>query len=218
MLFGPFGDPYRRDPRSPWTGEAYFEIHPKDAVELGLNDGDYAWIDADPADRPYRNWKEDDPYYDVARAMMRARVYSGMTRGLIRTWFNMYAATPGTVAAQAAAEGNPAQNPATNYVALFRHGSHQSGTRAWLRPTQMTETLTRKNYFGQVIDVGFEADVHSVSGAPKEAFIKIERAEDGGTGAAKLWRPVTLGLRPEAAGEQLIAYLKGEYVTQAKGS
>ena len=77
MLFGPFGDPYRRDPRSPWTGEAYFEIHPRDAVELGLNDGDYAWIDADPADRPYRNWKDDEPYYDVARAMMRARVYSG---------------------------------------------------------------------------------------------------------------------------------------------
>ena len=32
MLFGPFGDPYRRDPRSPWTGEAYFEIHPQDAI------------------------------------------------------------------------------------------------------------------------------------------------------------------------------------------
>ena len=82
----------------------------------------------------------------------------------------------------------------------------------------MTETLTRKNYFGQVIDVGFEADVHSVSGAPKEAFIKIERAEDGGTGAAKLWRPVTLGLRPESAGKPLLAYLKGEYVTTKKGS
>ena len=150
--------------------------------------------------------------------MMRARVYSGMTRGLIRTWFNMYAATPGTVAGQKAAEGNPAQNPATNYVALFRHGSHQSGTRAWLRPTQMTETLTRKNYFGQVIDVGFEADVHSVSGAPKEAFVKIERAEDGGTGAAKLWRPVTLGLRPESASPSLLAYLKGDYITQTKGS
>ena len=82
----------------------------------------------------------------------------------------------------------------------------------------MTETLTRKNHFGQIIDVGFEADVHSVSGAPKEAFIKIERAEDGGTGAQKLWRPVTLGLRPEAASPALLAYLAGDYVTRKKVS
>lgn len=216
MLFGPFGDPYRRDPRSPWTGEAYFEIHPADAEELGLVDGDYAWLDADPEDRPYRNWKEDDDYYDVARVMMRVRIYSGMPRGVIRTWFNMYAATPGTVANQKAAEGNPAHNPATNYVALFRHGSHQSGTRAWLRPTQMTETLARKAYFGQVIGTGFEADVHSVSGAPKESFIKIEKAEDGGLGGDGEWRPVTLGLRPERPSEALRSYLDGGYTIRGK--
>jgi nitrate reductase alpha subunit len=219
MLFGPFGDPYRRDPRVPWTGEAYFEIHPADAEELGLADGDYAWIDADPEDRPYRGAKPDDPYYEVARVMMRTRVYTGMPRGVIRTWFNMYAATPGTVAHQKEAEGNPARNPATNYVALFRHGSHQSGTRAWLRPTQQTETLSRKAYFGHVIGTGFEADVHSVSGAPKEAFIKITKAEDGGIGAERLWRPVTLGLRPESPSEALTTYLEGGYTDgDAKGA
>ncbi|HEY7380858.1 MAG TPA: molybdopterin-dependent oxidoreductase, partial [Gaiella sp.] len=216
MLFGPFGDPYRRDPRSPWTGEAYFEINPRDAEELGLRDGDYAWVDADPSDRPYRGWKADDPYYEVARAMMRARLYSGMPRGVIRTWFNMYAATPGTVAAQKQAEGNPAQNPQTRYVALFRHGSHQSGTRAWLRPTQMTESLVRKAYFGQVIGTGFEADVHSVSGAPKEAFVKVARAEDGGMGAERLWRPVTLGLRPDDPSTALTTYLAGGFVKQRR--
>lgn len=214
MLFGPFGDPYRRDPRIPWTGEAYFEINPDDAAELGLVDGDYAWVDADPEDRPYRGAKEDDPFYDVARVMMRVRLYSGMPPGVIRTWFNMYAATPGTVAHQQEAEGNPARNPATNYVALFRHGSHQSGTRAWLRPTQMTETLTRKNYFGQVIDKGFEFDVHTVSGAPKEAFVKIEKAEDGGLGGDGAWRPVTLGLRPESPSEALTTYVEGGYTAK----
>ncbi len=217
MLFGPFGDPYRRDPRSPWTGEAYFEINPRDAEELGIGEGDYAWVDADPSDRPYRGWMEDDPYYEVARAMMRARLYSGMPRGVIRTWFNMYAATPGTVAGQKQAYGNPARNEATRYVALFRSGSHQSGTRAWLRPTQMTESLTRKAYFGQVIGTGFEADVHSVAGAPKEAFVKVERAEDAGIGGERLWRPVTLGLRPEAPSAALTAYLAGRYVTQKGG-
>jgi nitrate reductase alpha subunit len=212
MLFGPFGDIYRRDDRAPWSGEAYLEINPADATELGLGDGDYAWLDADPEDRPYRGWKEDDDFYGVARVMMRVRIYPGMPRGVIRTWFNMYAATPGTVLAQQSEPGAPAKNLDTNYVALFRHGSHQSGTRAYLRPTQMTDTMVRKNYFGQVIGTGFEADVHSPSGAPKEGFVKVEKAEDAGTGGEKLWRPVTLGLRPQAPSEALTKYLAGAYL------
>jgi nitrate reductase / nitrite oxidoreductase, alpha subunit len=210
MLFGPFGDPYRRDPRAPWTGEAYLEINPLDGVVIGVGDGDYAWVDADPQDRPYRGWTEGDDYYDVARVMMRVRYYAGMPRGTIRTWFNMYAATPRTVAAQRA--GGPAQAADTNYVALFRHGSHQSGTRAWLRPTQMTESLVRKAYFGQVIGTGFEADVHTVSGAPKEAYVRVAKAEDGGVGGERFWRPVTLGLRPQRPSPALTAYLAGSYV------
>jgi len=213
MLFGPFGDPYRRDGRMPWTGEAYLEINPADAAAHRLQDGDYAWVDADPEDRPYRGAKESDDYFEVARAMMRVRVYPGMPKGVIRTWFNMYAATPGTVAAQKAEDGAPALNPATGYVSLFRHGSHQSGTRAWLRPTQMTETLVRKAYFGQVVGKGFEADVHSVSGAPKEAFVKVEKADEGGEGAQRLWRPLTLGLRPESPSPAFSSYLAGNFVT-----
>jgi len=217
MLFGPFGDPYRRDPRTPWTGEAYAEVNPRDAKELGLRDGDYIWVDADPDDRPYRGASPDDDYYEVARAMMRVRVYSGMPRGVIRTWFNMYAATPGTVQAQKDVPGGPAQNPNTRYVALFRHGSHQSGTRAYLRPTQMTDSMTRKAYFGQTIGTGFEADVHSPSGAPKEAFVKIEKADEGSPGGGA-WRPTSLGLRPDAPSEAMRAYLAGEFVTRKRGA
>jgi nitrate reductase alpha subunit len=44
--------------------------------------------------------------------------------------------------------------------------------------------------------------------------VKIERAEDGGIGAEGLWRPVTLGLRPEAPSEALSRYLAGAYVTR----
>ncbi|MEW6581570.1 MAG: molybdopterin-dependent oxidoreductase [Actinomycetota bacterium] len=215
MLFGPFGDVYRRDPRTPWTGEAYAELNPSDAKEAGVRDGDYIWLDADPEDRPYRGWKEDDDFYDVARVMMRARIYPGMPPGVIRCWFNMYAATPGTVKAQRDTPGAPARNPATGYVSLFRHGSHQSGTRAYLRPTQQTDTMVRKNYFGHVIGVGFEADVHSVSGAPKEGFIKIEKAEEGGPGGEGLWRPMTLGLRPGAPSEALTRYMSGGYATRS---
>jgi nitrate reductase alpha subunit len=214
MLFGPFGDVYRHDARAPYAGEAYCEVNPRDAGELGLADGDYAWLDCDPSDRPYRGWKEDDPFYEVARVMMRVRIYSGMPPGVIRTWFNMYAATPATVAAQKAAEGAPAKNVETGYVALFRHGSHQSGTRAYLRPTQMTDSMVRKAYFGHVIGTGFEADVHSPSGAPKEAFAKVERAEAGGIGGQGLWRPLTLGLRPHEPSQALTNYLGGLYITK----
>jgi nitrate reductase alpha subunit len=212
MLFGPFGDPYRRDRRMPWTGEAYLEVNPADAAEIGVADGDYAWLDADPSDRPYRGWQEDDAFMDTARVMMRVRLYTGMPRGTIRTWFNMYAATPATIRAQRESETGAAQSPETGYVALFRHGSHQSGTRAYLRPTLQTETLARKNYFGHVIGVGFEADVHSVAGAPKEAFVKVEKAEDAGIGGEKLWYPVTLGLRPQAPSDALQTYLAGAYI------
>jgi nitrate reductase alpha subunit len=214
MLFGPFGDPYRRDGRSPWSGEAYVEVNPADAVEVGVEDGDYAWLDADPSDRPYRGWNPSAPD-PVARVLMRVRVYPGMPRAVIRTWFNMYAATPATVAAQAATPDAPAQNPDTGYVALFRHGSHQSGTRAWLRPTQMTDSMVRKAYFGQTIGTGFEADVHSPSGAPKESVVRVERAEDGGTGGERLWRPVTLGLRPQAPSAAMRAYLAGDFLTRS---
>jgi nitrate reductase alpha subunit len=148
---------------------------------------------------------------------MRVRRYGGMPRGVIRTWFNMYAATPGTVQAQEDVEGGPAQNPETGYVALFRRGSHQSGTRAYLRPTQMTDSMTRKAYFGHTIGQGFEADVHSPSGAPKEAFVKVEKAEDGGLGRDREWRPAALGFRPDAPSEAMRAYLAGEFVKRKRG-
>jgi nitrate reductase alpha subunit len=138
-----------------------------------------------------------------------------MPRGVIRTWFNMYAATPATVAAQAAEPGAPARNPETGYVSLFRHGSHQSGTRAWLRPTQMTDSMVRKGYFGHAIGTGFEVDVHSATGAPKESLVRVERAEGGGMRGERVWRPVTLGLRPHAPSAAMRAYLAGDFLTRS---
>ena len=45
---------HRRDKRMPWVGEGYVDINPVDAKELGIEDGDYVWIDADPS-RPSRS-------------------------------------------------------------------------------------------------------------------------------------------------------------------
>ena len=58
ILFGPFGDIYRRDKRSPFVTEGYVDINPADAKALGVEDGDYVWIDSDPEDRPFRGWQK----------------------------------------------------------------------------------------------------------------------------------------------------------------
>jgi nitrate reductase alpha subunit len=82
----------------------------------------------------------------------------------------------------------------------------------------MTESMNRKTYFGQTIGKGFEADVHSPSGAPKEGFVKVEKAGDGGDEGKGEWRPVTLGLRPDGPSEAMRAYLAGEFVEKKKGA
>jgi nitrate reductase alpha subunit len=212
MLFGPFGDVYRRDKRSPFVAEGYVDINPEDAKELGVQDGDYVWIDSDPEDRPFRGWQENARDYKFARLLCRARYYPGTPRGVTRMWFNMYGATPGS---QEGAESRPdglAKNPRTNYQAMFRSGSHQSATRGWLKPTWMTDSLVRTNMFGQALGKGFLADVHCPTGAPRESIVKITLAEPGGLEGKDLWRPAAMGIRPEYENDSMTAYLAGAYV------
>jgi len=66
LWFGPFGDVHRRDKRMPWVGEGYVDLNPDDAKELGIEDGDYVYIDADPEDRPFRGWQEKPEDYVIA--------------------------------------------------------------------------------------------------------------------------------------------------------
>jgi nitrate reductase alpha subunit len=211
VLFGPFGDLYRHDKRAPFVTEGYVDINPADAKSLGVEDGDYVWIDPDPEDRPFRGWQKNPKDYAFARLLCRARYYPGTPRGVTRMWFNMYGATPGSMdGAQKRADGL-AKSPRTNYQAMFRSGSHQSATRGWLKPTWMTDSLVRKNMFGQSVGKGFLPDVHCPTGAPREAIVKITRAEPGGIDAKGLWRPAALGIRPTYESAEMKKYLAGEY-------
>ncbi|MDP3063294.1 MAG: molybdopterin-dependent oxidoreductase, partial [Chloroflexota bacterium] len=212
VYFGPFGDIYRRDKRKPWVNEGYVDINPQDARELGIDDGDYIWIDGNPEDRPYRGWKAGDPDYKVARLMCRARYYPGVPRGLLRMWFNMSQASHGSVEGHETRADGLAKNPRSGYQAMFRYGSHQSTTRAWLRPTLLTDSLVRKDAYGQTIGKGFLADVHCANGAPKESFVKVSRAEAGATDGVGLWRPAALGFRPTYENEAMKRYLQGAYI------
>jgi nitrate reductase / nitrite oxidoreductase, alpha subunit len=105
-----------------------------------------------------------------------------------------------------------ARSPGTNYQAMYRYGSHQSATRAWLKPTLMTESLVHKDMFGQTLMKGFLADVHCPVGAPREAFVKLTRAEDGALGGKGLWRPAALGFRPSYESDAMKRYLAGSFV------
>jgi nitrate reductase alpha subunit len=217
VLFGPFGDVYRHDRRSPFVAEGYVDIHPADAKALGIEDGDYVWVDADPEDRPFRGWKKNEKDYAFSRLLCRARYYPGTPRGVTRMWFNMYGATPGSVEGQAKRKDGLAKNPRTNYQAMFRSGSHQSATRGWLKPTLMTDSLARKGLFGQGLGKGFLPDVHCPTGAPREAIVKILRAEPGGFEGKGLWRPAALGLRPRYESQEMQRYLAGGFLTGEPG-
>jgi nitrate reductase alpha subunit len=212
VLFGPFGDIYRRDKRMPFVSEGYVDINPEDAVQLGVEDGDYVWVDADPSDRPFRGWQQRPEDYRFARLLCRARFYPGTPLGVTRMWFNMYGATPGSVEGQETREDGLAKNPRTNYQALFRSGSHQSATRGWLKPTWMTDSLVRKEVLGQSLGKGFLPDVHCPTGAPRESIVKITKAEAGGLDGNGLWRPAALGLRPRYENDAMKRYIQGGFV------
>jgi nitrate reductase alpha subunit len=216
VLFGPFGDLYRHDKRMPFVTEGYVDINPMDAKELKVEDGDYVWIDPDPEDRPFRGWEKNKTDYDFARLLCRARYYPGTPRGVTRMWFNMYGTTPGSREGQKTRPDGLAKNPRTNYQAMFRSGSHQSATRGWLKPTLMTDSLVRKGLFGQSIGKGFLPDVHCPTGAPREAFVKISRAEPGGLDQKGLWRPAALGIRPRYESDAMKEYLAGNFFAERK--
>jgi nitrate reductase alpha subunit len=99
---------------------------------------------------------------------------------------------------------------------MFRSGSHQSATRGWLKPTLMTDSLVRKDQFGQSIGKGFLPDVHCPTGAPREAIVKITRAEAGGINQQGLWRPAALGIRPRYESADMKKYLAGGFFSGRK--
>ncbi len=79
FLFGPFGDVYRHDKRTPFVAEGYVDINPEDAKALGIEDGDYVWIDSDPrigrsaAGRQNAKGLQVRPAASAGRATIRGR-------------------------------------------------------------------------------------------------------------------------------------------------
>lgn len=215
VWFGPFGDMRRRDRRMPGVSEMYVDINPYDARRIGVEDGDYVWIDADPSDRPFHGWEHNPEWYNVARLVARARYYPGTPRGVTRMWHNAYGATYGSVLAAQTSANGMAKSQNTNYQSLFRSGSHQSCTRGFIKPTMMTDSLTVKDALSQVMAQGFVPDVHCPTGAPRESMVRIMRAEPGGIEARGLWRPAAIGMRPSYESDALKQFIAGAYIERS---
>jgi nitrate reductase / nitrite oxidoreductase, alpha subunit len=212
VWFGPFGDMHRADRRMPMVVDMYVDIHPLDAKKIGVEDGDYVWIDADPNDRPFHGWQHDPEGYEMARLMARARYYPGTPRGVTRMWHNAHAASYGTVLGAKTHPTGLAESPGSKYRAMFRSGSHQSCTRGFIKPTHMTDTLYSKEQFSQEMGQGFVPDVHCPTGAPREAMVRITRAEPGGIGGKGLWRAAELGMRPTYESQLLKDFIAAKFV------
>jgi nitrate reductase alpha subunit len=210
-----FGDPYRMDKRSPGVSEHQIQMNPEDAKELGIADGDYVYVDANPADRPYRGWKADDPFYKVARLMLRVKYNPAYPRGVTMIKHSAFMATPKTVRSHETRSDGRAVSEDTGYQASFHYGSQQSITRGYLQPTMMTDSLVRKNVVGQAIGEGYEEDTHSPNTCPKETLVKITKAEDGGMGGKGVWEPATTGLSPGGENDSMKRYLKGGFIKDA---
>jgi len=209
-----FADPTRTDKRMPHVGEHQVNINPDDAKALGINDGDYVWVDANPDDRPYRGWRPEDPFYKVSRLLLRAKYNPSYPRGVLMIKHAPFMATHKSVLAHETRPDGRAISADTGYQANLRYGSQQSLTRGWLQPTQMTDSLVRKNYYGQGINLGYEADVHSPNTCPKETLVRVTKAEDGGLGGVGVWKPATTGYTPGNENEASRRYLSGDFLLQ----
>ncbi|RJP36235.1 MAG: nitrate oxidoreductase subunit alpha [Phycisphaerales bacterium] len=206
-----FGDPHRMDRRAPYVGEHQLHVNPQAARDLGISDGDYVYVDANPADRPYRGARPDDPYYKVARLMLRAVYNPAYPYNVIMMKHAPYIATEKSVKAHETRKDGRALSD-DGYQANLRYGSQQSVTRNWHMPMHQTDTLFHKSKAFMGFIFGGEADNHAVNTVPKETLVRVVKAEDGGLGGKGVWAPAASGLSPAAENEVMKRYLAGGFV------
>ncbi len=213
-----FGDPYRRDKRKPGFGEHQVHLNPDDARELGINDGDYVYVDANPADRPFRGWQKDQRLAKVARCLLRATYNNAYPRGVIMMKHAPFIATEKSVLAHETRPDGLARSEDTGYQANLRYGCQQSLTRNWLMPMHQTDTLFHKAKVKMALMFGGEADNHAVNTVPKETLVRVIKAEDGGIGGKGLWDGALTGFAPGDESPQNLAYLTGQLTTASSES
>ena len=211
-----FGDPHRRDKRLPHVGDREVHMNPEAARDLGLEDGDYVWIDANPLDRPYPNYDPDDtsdPFHKVARLMLRVKYNPAYPYNVLMAKHGYWLATEKTVKAHETRPDGLARSEDTGYQSSYRYGSHQSVTRDWAMPMHQTDTLFHKQKIAVGFMFGGEADNHAINTVPKETLVRVTKAEDGGLGGQGIWAPATSGMSPGGEDERMRQYLAGGFLS-----
>lgn len=204
-----YADPYRVDRRQPGVAEHHLHVNPQAARDLGLNDGDYVYVDANPADRPYQGAKPTDPFYRVSRLMLRVKYNPSYPYNVIMMKHGTWISTERTVKAHETRPDGRAVGEGTGYQSNFRYGSQQSITRGWLMPMHQLDSLFHKAKVSMGFIFGGEADNHAVNTTPKETLVKITKAEDGGLGGRGVWRGATQGTSPDAENDFMKRYIAG---------
>ncbi len=209
-----FGDPYRRDKRLPGVADRQIMMNPQAAKDLGLNDGDYVWVDANPADRPYIGWDKDEGSlrHRAFRCLVRVKFNPGLPYHFTIMKHTGWIATERSVRAHETRQDGRALSPETGYQANYRYGSHQSITRGWMPPMHQTDTLFHKKTGAVGFVFGFDVDNHAVNTVPKETLVRIVKAEPGGLGGKGVWEPATHGYSPGEQSEVKEIYLRGAFV------
>jgi len=206
-----FGDPHRMDKRSPYVGDHQLHINPQAARDLGINNGDYVYVDANPADRPYIGAKPDDPFYKVARLMLRAVFNPAYPYSVVMLKHAPYIATEKSVKAHETRPDGRALCE-DGYQANLRYGSQQSLTRNWHMPMHQTDSLFHKAKVVMGFIFGGEADNHAINTVPKETLVRVVKAEDGGLGGKGIWLPFAQGMSPAGESDVMAKYLAGGFV------
>lgn len=206
----PFGDPYRLDKRQPGVGEHTMFMNSDAAKDLGIEDGDYVYVDADPQNRPYRNFDKKDPFYKIARLKLRCRYNPAYPYHVIMMKHGAWMATEKSVLAHETRPDGRAQSKDTGYQASFRYGSHQSLTYGWQMPMQQLDSLFHKAKAKMGFLFGYEADNHAINTVPKETLVKITFAENGGLKGKGKLDLVKSGYTPANENEFMQSYLAGD--------
>ncbi len=209
-------DTRRRDKRLPGVADRQIQMNPEAALDSGLKEGDYVFVDANPADRPYRGWKKDDFRYRAFRCMVRVKLNHALPYHFTILKHTGWIASERTVRAHESRPDGRALAEGTGYQASYRYGSHQSITRNFLPPMHQTDTLFHKKMGGTGFVFGFDVDNHAVNTVPKETLVRITKAEDGGIGGTGAWAPGTTGFGPVGESPENLSYLAGE-LTIVKG-
>lgn len=191
-------------------------MNPEAAKDLGINDGDYVYVDANPEDRPYIGWKPNDPFYKVARLMLRVKYNPAYPYNITMMKHAPYIATERSVKAHETRPDGRALSEGTGYQANLRYGSQQSITRNWHMPMHQTDSMFHKKKAYMKFFFGGEADNHAINTVPKETLVKITKAEDGGIGGKGVWGPAKSEFAPRNESEFMKRYLNGDIVKVKK--